>query len=944
MAGLEDCGIFVSFTTIPLGGELDFYAEQIEEGIFSSYKKNLEKHLSNFKEAPECKAKQQEFEAHFYKPKSYALLGNYDVATIALVDDFAFSYRVFHPYNPLMNQASLKGEQPDNFSYKTIIGGVPDLSGRQTTDTPANGSYLIKKAQQTFLTSKATTVEPDSVFPFIGFCSLKINNGLLIGTGNKLMDLVLKALKNEIEKSMDFIEGRLDYIIMQSFSWNELTIVFFSDSFKKITESVLNLRRLSLQDLKIYDLDGGEEVERNCLFTALKENLGEDTKISQTQVFARTHTTFGFDFELLQKGIPSYFKQWDIEDLNLYTKLYVKPGHLNLIVPKLNKLLSHQQGFAGKATLLIGGRGDFLYAKENNFDQFRELISLLTYDKTMGLAAHLEKVYTIPELFYPLDKLYDTTVADTEAIPDFQTYLKQYTFLLEEIDGIRRKLKKDRVSKILRDKIIKTFVTYNDCILDPTLFGYFIELRPFLQKVLEDIHQMNRNERYALISDLSEELDELSAYFEKAHRNRFHQSHIMNEITDYNIEFNGGVQQIVSAFDGAYKSISNILGDDGSYQSFVYVTGYSGIDSNVYNVRLNYYHLFQPELFVANATHEAANKLLDQRQYPKLNEYYAYLISEESPYPLAVSYFLVDVLTYYLAYNRDMELFYYWHWSTFLQTSLYYNKEGDINENMFQQFLLRMMLLLHFMDERSGESNSEKLLKSKAPCEALQDLWDRNFLRIKAKLQDLLEDKMISSWMEAATTAAEIITIDDFCGLMEKNVAQQSTIEDIYNRILVKQHEVGNEDRFFKQFSGLDIRERLVLGGRIEEMQEISQAIKKSFEEGKTFQAKPYNIIESSSFYIHSMFYAYLRLIMEINQGEINMLNRDEAGEVSIPEKEKEIYLDSTGGHYNCDYSLRRKYFQYRYILLKSLWGVSLTFKKNYVEPNRKVGAIKMML
>ena len=942
MLGLEDCGVFIGFTTIPLGAELDFYEKQIEEGIFSTYKKNLEKHLSNFANDEKGGFKQADFKQYFYKPKSYALLGNYDVATIALVDDFSFSYRVFHPYNPLMNQQTLQHDrQADNFSYKTVIGAVPDLSGKKG-ETKTSGRYLIDKARATFLASQKKEVSPNSVFPFIGFCSLKINNGLLIGTGNKLLNVVLKALKNEIERSIDFIEGRLNYIVMQSFSWNELTVIFFSDSFERITKSILNIRKLNLVDLKTTDLATGEEIERNCLFAALKENLGEDTKLGSTQIFARTLTTFGFDFELLKKQVPPYFQKWDTAKLNLYTKLYVKPGHLHLAIPKLKKIRTHQGAEKGEATLLIGGRGDFLYAKENSFDQFLQLLSLLSGDKS--LAEHMEKIYTTPELFYPLEELYEKTEIGQGPIPDFNRYLKKYAFLLEEIDDIRKKLKKDRVSKILRDKIIKTFVTYNDCIQDPSLFGYFIELHPFLKRMLDDIHSFNRNDAYDLISNLSEELDELCAYFEKAHRNRFHQSHIMNEITDYNIEFNGGVQQIVSAFDGAYKSISNILGDDGSYESFVYVTGYSGIDSNLYNVRLNYYHLFQPELFVANVTHEAANKLLDQRQYGKLNEYYDYLTSEESSYPLSVSYFLVDVLTYYLAYNLDMKLFYYWHWSTFLQTSLYYNRAGGINENMFQQFLLRMMLLLSFTDKNSQETISEELLQSKAPCPALQILWDRNFARMKEKLKDLLTDPLVKGWMEEATRIAEIVTIDDFCGLMEKKVDKQTTIEHIYNQVLLKQHEVSNEAQFFKQFSSLGIRERLVFGGRIEEMRELSQAIKQDFQEGKTYRPKSYNIIESSSFYIHSMFHAYLKLIMEINHGEIHVLQRDEEGEAFISEEEKEIYLDSTGGHYNCDYSLRRQYFQYRYVLLKSLWGISLSLKKNYIEPNQHVNAAKLML
>lgn len=934
MPKLNDCGVFVGLTTVPLGSEKDFYEQQIEEGIFAQYKKNLEKNLAHFgtKTTGSERVFKRAFKDYFYVPKSYALLGNYDIATIALVDDTSFSSRVFHPYNHLIRKKISRGQEPDNFTYKTIVGAVSDFSGKNN-----DGHFLIDKAKQTFLQSKKEKIAPQSVFPFLGICSLKINNGLLIGTGNLTLELILKAIKNKVDGSIDYIGGDLDYLVIQSFSWNELTILFFSNSYKKITDQILQIREMNLGDLKTYDLEKYEAIERNCLLKAIKEQGKESETAEYAPLFANTLTSIGFDLDLLlTKGrVANYFKKWDTNDLNLYTKLYVQPGQLKAVVPKLKNLLSKNKKATDRIKLLIGGRGDYLYADENDFETFRRLLQTIALDKRLDLKKHIKKIYTIPEISFELEHVLDVASDVPKDYKDFPSYLNAYTFKIKEINNIRRDLKRCRVSKILRDKVVNIFITYNDCIQDPVLFGYFIELKPFLDRVIIDIQNYNESKEYFQITDVSKELDEMCEYFEKAHRNRFHQSYIMNEITDYNIEFNGGIQQIVSAFDGTYKSISNILGDDGSYQSFVYVTGYSGVDSNIYNVRLNYYHLFQPELFVANVTHEAANKLLDQRAYQELNDLYDNILADDQ-YPVAVSYFLVDILTFYLAYNRDIRLFFYWHWSTFLQTSLYYNKDGAINENLFLQFLLRMMLLVKFADQKSGNNYAKELLGKKAPSSSIQKMWNKYRPMMKRKLSDLMDDPVIKAWMERSTMVAELITIDDFCGLIEKNINHQNKIEKIYNRILLKQHEVKNERNFFRHYKDFDVRERLILGGRIEEMLEISEDVVSAFKNGVAYTPKPYSIIESSSFYFHSLIYGYLKLIMEINNGEIHVLNRDENGE-PLPDKPgQEIYLDSTGGHYNCDYELRRKYFQYRYVLLKSLWGASARYKRNYIAPKKR--------
>lgn len=92
-------------------------------------------------------------------------------------------------------------------------------------------------------------------------------------------------------------------------------------------------------------------------------------------------------------------------------------------------------------------------------------------------------------------------------------------------------------------------------------------------------------------------------------QNRFHLNWRMSEITDYNCEIKGGIQQIITAFDGAYKALSKAL--TGKSDVIALATGLDTISSNRRIIELNYYDIFQPEFFAARVAHEIGEQVLD---------------------------------------------------------------------------------------------------------------------------------------------------------------------------------------------------------------------------------------------------------------------------------------------------------------------------------------------
>ncbi|MEL7021292.1 MAG: hypothetical protein AAGK47_06785, partial [Bacteroidota bacterium] len=767
-----------------------------------NYKQRLREHFKPHCDTPEEMQYRTDFEAYLYRPKAYCVLGNYDLAILSLIDEFSLGSRAFHPYSSLLGQQPT----PHHFSYQTITGTAPRLA--------AFGSEQVdfrSRAARTFL-SDITTAPPNSIFPFIGMCSIKINNGLLIGGGGKLQDLIIRAIRAVTEECGCYTENTLDYLLTTTLSWNELSIIFFSNSFQRITEKVLSIRELTVSDLAPFDHDHYYDfVKKNCL---LGQKV-DDKVLEQRPLFANTTTIFGYDYYFLNHPTafeqpPACFKSFDPDELKLYVRWYIKPGHLQATLREMKA--------ADPAHIAIG-RGDCVYASDTeSLQKLTRQVNALRQQPKHPMARHINKIQSVPEVNFPI-----ASIPSGQSLPDetpAENIGRTLVFSLSVINELKQYLKSYRIAKILRDKVINMYVSFNDCIQDPVLYSYFVDLYPFLLRVRADIkhYALDQTGYYDSVLHISRELRIICDDFEKAHHNRFHQSYLTSDITDYNLEFNGGIQQIVTAFDSAYKSIAGILGMTTSELPFVYITGYSGVASKLYNVQLNSYHLYQPEFFVAVATHEVANNIIENlsADFPsiqKLRAYYANDARLTQEYPKAVEYFLVDLVTYHLAYNRNTDLFLYWHWGTFLQTALYYDRNGRINKTLFDEFLLRMIILFKFL-------NQQDAVQADMPyCPAIAEHWASSFEELAALADGFLADDYLKEWWECAEVIANKMVIDDFCGISEhrrttpsdSRSKQQKEVVELLHHTLFQQNQVRNKKKYLQMYHERTDREVLIL-------------------------------------------------------------------------------------------------------------------------------------
>ncbi len=945
----EEYGLFLGFMTMPFGKEEEFIKYEVDN-LFKQYKEEIEKF------ADEDDPNLSSFKSYFYFPKAYCLFGKFDLALFSLIDNFDLGTKEFHPFSPLiqpkLQEAKEKEEvesyEPVNYTYHTISGLAPDLKFISKDE-----DSLLEKAQKTFLQEKGKGL------PLIGITSLKFNNGFMIGNSGAFPELLLRKIREVILEPTE-LEGKLEYLIIHTFSWHEITIVFFSDSYSRITDRIFTLRELTFSDLydgrkarsKVID----KMLNKSLMGQFLKFTNNEKgrQKIKTSHLFVHSHTTFGYDIDYLTEEmlVPPALN----EGLSIYLRWRVKPGHLKSFIKAMEEVLQK----CSIPSDQLGGQmtaGHIDYAQMIHTNALDNYLKIVKETIDSEAIKHVRKIDSVPVIDGKFPEDYEGYFKIDEHY-FFHDEIQQFRFTLNQIDSIKKCLLQLRVSEIVSLKIINMYSIYNDGIHDPILYGYFIELKPFLKAVILIIEGFLQDK--TAVIDVSEVLDQIVNRFEAAYKNRFSQSYIMNEITDFNIEFNGGIQQLTSLYDSAYKSLTRLLGERNHPLSFVYVAGFTNIKSDISSLQLNYFHLYQPEFFAAAATHEAANFFFDRDGYPPqtwdldaLEELQAYLddlLEEpddetfEKPDVEPLKFIFQDLVAFCLTYAEDFALFFYWHWASFIQTSIVYNQDGSLNQKAFNHFLSRMMLVALMNDEM--DFFKDKAMPYRKSYDAsLSKAWEEAILIAESLAEQLLIHHGDFLW--------RIFRLTQFFAVFElvENFSEnESALKNIRKEILKDSSKECLEtvERYFDfspqdNISGAN-NYRFIRFARKNLLKAYAKGITKSFKKGRIHNlekiaSRPLHKYTQQSFFYHSLFYAYLSIIKELSGDEPILLVRDSEGKINVSRVKENPFVsfrfDPYGGTFASDLSVRQQYFKYRVLFLKTMWLLSIKNKVNLFGLNR---------
>lgn len=950
----ENYGIFLGLLTMPFGQEKDFIKYEIEN-LFEQYKENVQNNLN------QSVSKNTEFSRYLYRPRPYCLFGSFDLAVISLVDDFGLATRHFHPFSPLVSDKLKKDKeeektnyQPSNYTFHIISGLAPDLRYIDSKE-----SKLLERARQTFLNNKTKD------YPFIGITSLKVNNALLVGGGGDTIDIILQEVQAVLSEAELKDNATLNYCISHSLSWHELTIVFFSNSFEVIAEQVFALRKLTLKDAKPREShsEARKKIYDDCKRNSLLYHFLEDEKIADSaerteaaHLFVHTHTIFGYDLNILFDN-RRFDKTLD-KELNFQMNWDIKPGHLSAFRGALEaKVASSPEYEFLKNGRITAGRGDYTYTiTQNAMEGFRKLINIIIgeKDEKYPLKQHIRQLNTVPEFTrkFPRDS---KVISSLDNQYPFHDYLHRFQFSLEEIESVRRTLKKLRVSKVVREKISNMYTICNDGISDKILYGYFIELKPFLKKIKETLEGWSEDQQGLLhVYDISSDLNAMAQNFEAAYQNRLGQSYIMNEITDHNLKFNGGIQQLVTAYDGAYKRLTALLGEKESGNSIAYISGFQNIESDILSVRLNYFHLYQPEFFVASATHEAANFFFDRFRIEEdeAQEEDAFEIVDikklfgDKSIPAfdkdTIQYFFSDIATLSLTYANDFDLFFYWHWCSLIQIDAIYWQDGSIYQPFMDHFVLRMRLIAHY-------TNNQNLFDkmSSPPFDCDKGIFANTWEEAMRNSQEEFE-RFISIYNKYLKKCHHIVTgllTYDFAHLRKasffnyiRKTIQEGTPEDSPYAKEVEDY-YNKEKSTYQDTAKKDWDQTYVYCARQVYLKNIGNEIIGSFKKGELYnfdfwrKHQPLTFSKDQEvFFFQALSLAYLKLVRGLCENKAQILKRSPENncvdiETFASTSDGSLWFDPLGGIFTTKLETRKAYYKYRVLFLKSLWNLSMKRK-----------------
>lgn len=884
---MADAGISVFLLSLPFGRERDFYYKELRENIFRRYREAVERKFGTKGVAA------SEFSGSFYKPSAYCLFGRFDLAVISLVDDFEFSSRTFHPFDPMMApdfEGQARKPYFENFLHKVITGPTPSFSTEP-------GEGLVGLAKRTFLAEYSK--------PLFAVSLLKLNNSLLIGCGSALLRQAVLRIK---ELSSHY--SGLDVIILESYSWHEITLLVFGSSYRDITRFTTDVKESQLSQL------GGEALalcNAQSLLAARERHRSGWRGCGEAHVFADSDTVLGFDFRIFDKDKDKREKPLarvdKTDEIEILSRWFIKPGHLG----KARAVLVENH-----ETRLAFGRGDLLANPmtmdeqgqrkplTNTADCLRVFVDASCDSR---LAGHVLQRHTT---------MLAAARPDLEEVPEdhicFTDSLKQLHFTIQQLAAIEDGLRKRGTPKILALKVLNMYANFNDGLLDRNLYGFFAELLPFML----DLDAAVRSE-HVLAPDTTQwswMLQRRLENFELAYRNRFYNSHRLGEVADFNVDFKGGIQQLVSAFDAAYKAIASAVGDD---HSFVSVTGEPAVFSTPFETRLNYFHVFQPEAFLTVALHEAAwccfngeprrvhgeaRSLLDQLkgEAPAVSEVFrvtwrswmksGVVVPHNRPPEVDLKFLhavVLDRLSLCLTYNRDADLLWYWYWGYYAQIPTAYHQPLVPSGGRGLEFLLRLCLVC----DADTEDRIESLL-SPFRQSPFGELWNRVKSPLLDTLQELRSDQTFSQWRANAWRLADYRSASAWQPCLAPTGLGPST-----------------------QSVSAEVSKR-------------ADAVALSLAEGCVVPFTHDGDFATFR-YCQVLFFGYLRFL-KAHFGADNrasILRRNADTKKAEPRSDGESFLfDPFGGIFTLDAQLRRDYFKYRSALTMSLWDMALKTKR----------------
>ena len=514
---LDDTSIFIGLTSMPMGKEKEFNKEILA---------HIKKHKDRTEEYSISKMPDDIFTNYLYVPKTFFIFGTFDLATLSLIDDFEFCTQAFHPFDPIYPTAQELYENyeytqdPDGesgrryFAHHMIVGPAPCWS--------ENKQQIIKLAFDTFIFGPPKNGESDGPrmpLPLIGICQLKINNGLLIGSGTDILRCVIRVIKkvfNNKPRKENHKHPKVQIIILESWSWHELTLLLFSDSYKTIIDFVVELGELNIgqmndilgkddpamKEFRISDCLISKIIDRNA---NIFSNHVPDLNLSH--LFWNSTTTLGFRFEIFEKGnvaeTHDLLQAIDPNDHILpFSRWHSRGGHA---ITGSGILTGKEPSSSINDIRICIGRGDIVWPCNGEINCKTGMNTIQFIDRIVKartqnrLEDHILSANTIISI-EPTEILKDkegnlkyNVIDENRHFPFLSNIVKSR--LTKSVSNIRRDLyspiRQKLLPKVVAERVFNSIAQFNEGFDDPFLLSSFLELYPYVNTLIREVNKLS---------------------------------------------------------------------------------------------------------------------------------------------------------------------------------------------------------------------------------------------------------------------------------------------------------------------------------------------------------------------------------------------------------------------------------------------------------------------
>lgn len=903
---IDDYGLLIGLISTPAGVNTDtFFKDEIEKNLSELYKKN------RFKTNTE--------NTKLYTFKGYKTFGDHDLAVISLIDDFSYPNRVFHP-------AHGNREENDfffNYEYQimTCLNTLPENSKDAVSNIKLENFIWPAEVKQSI-----------DQYPYICITRAKLSNYFLLGNGIHFTELVKRYLMSR-NKFYDEGKNNIKTIVLDNMGCEEIVILNFSYNLSLIAEFNHEIRCCNFSKLEGFD----QEESKHILQHKFISNDSDAIAWKEAHIFSSFYSLPGYS---MQKGYSTCLEKSETQPQRTVQINFVwdiKPGHAVNFKKEFQVLLKdlalEDQDILSKEPLRLNS-SSWLYKLSLPVctNIFEIVEGFRNFDSQRN---HVRKIHMKMEIYDIESEDADNNLLEkhcqginTEKHPQTNLYSKKLQISAIDLCELRTSLQKANASKLLRERIMKMYNNYNNCISDPMFFGSFIDLHGSMKSFKERIKDYAEGCQTESSISFHEWMNTQVVSFEQAYYNRFHQSNRMRDMSDFNLEWNGGIQQIISPLDSAFKEFLSHFGYTKN-DKFVHVSGYERVQVTENTFRINMLHITYPELFASTIWKEifnfywrAAFSKGEQIYFTKndFHEYLKYSIEHRSGFdrynPVHqillnsidkdfTNAFVADTLSFYYGYAGEFKDFSYWYWKYLFQTPLYYDKSRIIDQKIFLKFLSRILFV--------GMLENEEEIASMFYCPAdpvLAELWITNF-------------KDVLSFVKLIKTVFEW---HDYKSLI-KNMATKLIVKD-----LGKENESKSipKDQLEKYISEIEKeRKKQYIYGVLDYYI--------CFSEGRIPFIEP----NSSTFKLVQLFGAFLKYLKSVDkegwEDEIRtqVLDRDNEGKPN-PSKNREnsshILADPHGGMFCPEAEVQKKCFMARSSFYRALFDLCMQNKKKQID------------